>query len=350
MENSIFVRYRALCAAAALGAAVAMTPFGHASAQPGVPKVMNLATHGVGSVLNATGIGLGKVIGTHLDTQVKVMPTAGPAQWLPQIATGEVHLGVLNNYDALHGRRADAGYEKALGGKGAPIVLLTSGTRNWLGPIASTESGIKGCADLKGKRVVTRYTGSAGITAQGSAMMANCGLRAGDYKEVAVAGGPDKGIQAVIDGTADVAASAAVGMGIIAELDARKGARFVALDPSPEAWARFREHFPAAPKKLDPDKARVGVRDTLYVAEYPFYLVAAESLSEEAAYRIVKVLWEKNQELFPLHARLRHWVKENYVDADATIPYHPGAIRFYKEVGAWTPQMDQVQARLLGKR
>jgi len=346
MHIKLTARHRSLAARAAIVAALAAAPLGFASAQD-VPKVMNLATHGVGSVLNAAGIGLAKVIGTHIDTQVKVMPSAGPTQWLPQIATGEVHMGVLNNYDALHGRRADAGYEKALGGKGAPIMLLTSGTRNWLGPLASAESGIKSCADLKGKRIVSRYTGSVGVTAQGAAMMANCGVSAGEFKEVAVAGGPDKGIQALMDGTADVASSAAVGMGIIAELDAKKGARFVALDPSPEAWARFRQHFPASPKKLEPDKARVGVHEPIYIAEYPFYLVAAQSLSEEAAYRIVKVLWEKNAELFPLHARLRDWVKERFVDEDATIPYHPGAVRFYKEAGAWSPRMDQVQAKLL---
>ncbi len=258
-------------------------------------------------------------------------------------------MGVLNNYDAQHGRAADGGYEKALRGKGAPILLLTSGTRNWLGPVVSEESGIKKCADLKGKRIVVRYTGSAGVSAQGAAVAANCGLEAGDFRSVPVAGGPAKGIQGITDGTVDVSGSGAVGMGIIAELDARRGARFVSLDPSPQAWARFRRHFPATAKKVEPGPGRVGIRETVYLAEYPFYLVGAEKLSNEAADDIVKVLWEKNAELFPLHARLKAWVKEGYVDEDATIPYHPGAVRFYKEAGAWSSKMDQVQAKLLKK-
>lgn len=333
-------------AALAASFAIASIP---ASAQD-VPKVMNLGTHGVGSLLNAIGIGLGKVIGANLDVQVKVMPGAGPSQWLPQIATGEVHMGVLNNYDAQHGRHATGGYERALQNKGAPILLLTSGTRNWLGPVVSEQGGIKRCADLKGRRIVVRYTGSAGVTAQGDAVAANCGLDARDFRSVPVAGGPDKGIQAILDGSADVSASGAVGMGIIAELDAKRGARFVSLDPSPEAWARFRKHFPATARKVEPGPGRVGIREPIYLAEYPFYLVGAEKLSDEAAYRIVKVLWEKNAELFPLHARLKAWVKEGYVDEGATIPYHPGAIRFYKEVGAWSPKMDEVQAGLLKKK
>jgi uncharacterized protein len=341
-------RVRSYGAAAAIGIALAGAPFMQAWAQD-VPKVMNLGTHGVGSLLNAIGIGLGKVLSSNLDVQVRVMPGGGPSEWLPQIATGEVHMGVLNNYDAQHGRSATGGYERALQNKGAPIMLLTSGTRNWLGPVVTGESGIKSCADFKGKRAVVRYTGSAGVTAQGAAVMANCGLSAADFRSVPVAGGPDKGIQALLDGTVDISASGAVGMGIIAELDAKRGARFVSLDPSPQAWARFREHFPATPRKVEPAPGRVGIPEPVVLAEYPFYLVGAASLSEEAGYRVVKVLWEKNAELFPMHARLRAWVKEGYVDEDATIPYHPGAVKFYKEVGAWSPKMDAVQAKLLGR-
>lgn len=315
-----------------------------------VPKVMNLATHGLGSLINALGIGMGKVIAAHMNTQVKVMPTAGPTEWLPQIATGEVHMGILNNFDAQHGRKATSMYKKALGGKGAPIFLLTSGTSNWLGFLTTGESRITSCADLKGKRMVDTNTGSAGVTAQGHGIVANCGFKPGrgDYRSVVVAGGPDKSVQMLIDGSAD-ACTAGVGMGIVQELDAKRGARFISLDPSPEAWARLQEWFPATPLRIEPGKGRAGVKEPTYVAEYPFYLVAGEKVSEGAAYQIVKVLWEKNEELFAMHARLKDWRREGFVDKAATIPYHPGAIRFFKEVGAWSSKMDEIQAKLLAR-
>ena len=38
---------------------------------------------------------------------------------------------------------------------------------------------------------------------------------------------------------------------------------------------------------------------------------------------------------------------DRMVDPEVTIPYHPGAIRYFKERGAWKQAMDQAQQRLL---
>lgn len=44
---------------------------------------------------------------------------------------------------------------------------------------------------------------------------------------------------------------------------------------------------------------------------------------------------------------LRAWRRERMVSQKATIPYHPGAIRFFKESGAWSKEMEDLQAKLL---
>jgi hypothetical protein len=99
-------------------------------AQPKValPKVINLATHPVGSLLNSFGNGMATVLSSHLPTVVKVMPTTGPTEWLPMIASGEVDAGILNNWDAVNGRYGREEYKAATAGKGSPILLLCSGT------------------------------------------------------------------------------------------------------------------------------------------------------------------------------------------------------------------------------
>src|SRR4030043_332928 len=68
------------------------------TSKPSLPKLLNLSTHPVGSLVNSMGTGLATVLSKPLTTVVKVMPTTGPTEWLPMIATGEVDMGVLNNW------------------------------------------------------------------------------------------------------------------------------------------------------------------------------------------------------------------------------------------------------------
>jgi len=83
---------------------------------------------------------------------------------------------------------------------------------------------------------------------------------------------------------------------------------------------------------------------------YDFYFIASENLSEEAVYAITKALWENHKEFPAVHKLFKKCVPGNFVSEKATIPYHPGAIKFYKEKGAWTADMDKLQKELLAKK
>ena len=107
------------------------------------------------------------------------------------------------------------------------------------------------------------------------------------------------------------------------------------------------EIYPGSyPSVLKAGSATGVVKDTIFLTN-DIYMVAAKTLSDEAAYETVKVLWEKNQELGPVHPALREWTRDRMVSDKAFIPYHPGAIRFFKEKGLWNQEMDLLQAKLL---
>jgi TRAP-type uncharacterized transport system substrate-binding protein len=48
-----------------------------------------------------------------------------------------------------------------------------------------------------------------------------------------------------------------------------------------------------------------------------------------------------------MHPVFKEFSRDRFVDADTTLPYHPAAVRFYRERGVWTPQMEQAQQKLL---
>ena len=124
----------------------------------------------------------------------------------------------------------------------------------------------------------------------------------------------------------------------------------LSFDPSPEAVKRLQDIYPAELKQLQPGPGMVGIKEPTYVMSYDFYFVSRANLEDEVAYNIVKNLWENYSELAEVHPRLKDWTKEKFVNASATIPYHPGAIKFYKEVGAWTEDMENAQQKLLNSK
>ena len=49
----------------------------------------------------------------------------------------------------------------------------------------------------------------------------------------------------------------------------------------------------------------------------------------------------------PLHPALRDWTRQRAVFPEVTIPYHPAAAQFYRELEFWKGGMDQAQQKLL---
>jgi TRAP transporter TAXI family solute receptor len=62
-------------------------------------------------------------------------------------------------------------------------------------------------------------------------------------------------------------------------------------------------------------------------------LVAHENLSEQAAYNVVKTIFEKRDELIAVHKEAENFKLENQRAAATPVPFHPGALKYFKEKG-----------------
>ena len=63
-------------------------------------------------------------------------------------------------------------------------------------------------------------------------------------------------------------------------------------------------------------------------------LVAHEAMSEDLAYRITQALFEHHDQLAAVHAEAAKLSLESAV-LGSTVPFHAGAIRYYREQNAW---------------
>lgn len=78
-------------------------------------------------------------------------------------------------------------------------------------------------------------------------------------------------------------------------------------------------------------------------------LVVRNDMNEEMAYKIIKAIVGQPKEFSKYHAAARMWTVPNSLKHPA-IPFHTGAIRYFKEVNAWTPDMEALQKKLLARK
>ena len=62
-------------------------------------------------------------------------------------------------------------------------------------------------------------------------------------------------------------------------------------------------------------------------------LVANASLSDKAAYDIVKTIFDRKPELVTVHKEAENFDLKYQSNDAAVIPFHPGAIRYFAEKG-----------------
>jgi len=325
-----------------------------ALAQP-LPKRISYATHKVGSTHHGVATALSKVVSEHSKMMVVVSPGTGPAAWVPVMnMTGRPEFGSAHILDAWWAWTGKV-TPKPLPGNplgtrpfykfGNPnLRILMAGPRMSTGFMVRADSPFKTVKDLVGKRVGLGYLALPAAYATLMADVYNAGLSVDDFKEVKVSH-PVDGVRALMEGRID-ATNAAIGMAVGAEADAKIGIRFLPASMDAAAVKRAQVVFPGGTYVVKP-AGPPGMDKPKPMWTYPVLTVTSVHLLDEIAYEMLRVLAENYKEAQPLHPAIKEWEPKLMVMKNITVPYHDAAIKFYKEKGLWSAEMDTVQARLL---
>lgn len=260
------------------------------------------------------------------------------------IATAQASNGSLANVNAVAGGGMEAGFSQsdvatwAYTGTGAfegkpkvtDLRLIATLYPEDIHLVVKKGSGIKSVADLKGKRVALDEPGS-GTLVDARMVLAAYGLKESDIKPDYIK--PNQAGDKLKDGSLD--AFFFVGgapAGAIAELaSSGAGIELVPLG-GPQAQALLKSSPWFSAHHIDAGTYKdVPAVDTLAVSAQ---LVTSAKVSADTVYEITKALYsDKAQKALQAgHAKGKFITKENAVKG-AGIPFHPGAAKFYKEVG-----------------
>ncbi|WP_243093703.1 TAXI family TRAP transporter solute-binding subunit [Thermus thalpophilus] len=210
---------------------------------------------------------------------------------------------------------------------------------NYLHLVTREGSGIRVVQDLKGKRVSTGAPGS-GTEVEALLVLQAAGLSPKDFAKQERLGAQESA-NALSEGSIDAFFwSGGLPTGAITELSAalaRKGQRIylVPLDPKSTVVQTFTRHFPGLAGPGVIPKSVYGTRaDTPTLTFWNLFL-CPESLPAEAAYALTKATFENLPALRQAVAAAKDTSPENAVRfVGGTIPYHEGALRYFREIGA----------------
>jgi uncharacterized protein len=326
--------------------AASLAPATAAMAQQ-LPKSVTIGSNPAGSLFYSLASGLAKVITESTPIQAQVQPYAGTSTFVPLFESGELDFGLVNAVDM---GMVYQGQKLKIGGRNpyphvpdSRLIMRGSPLRSSL--IVKKDSPIKTIQDVKGKRVTGEYPAQLAVWYNVYGALSNGGLSWNDVKVVPVPA-VNEGVDALIQGRADVTTHA-IGSAKVKEADASIGIRYIPLDCSPQGEARIKKAVPGYYLSTLKAGSSTGIVEDTCTYTYDIYFVGHKALSDALVQTVLKAIWDNIAKLPPLHPGFREWTKERAVDPEVTLPYHPGAVQFYKEKGVWSAKMDEAQKKLL---
>lgn len=296
-----------------------------------LPRIAAIGTNPAGTGAHAIGASLAAVASKATPISVRVQPYNGPNAWMPLLQNGEIEFGIMNILDSQMAMTGTGNYEKAF----SSVRVVSGGVFPFTaGTLVRDKSDIKQFSDLKGKRVAWDYGGHAINQTLLETMLEASGIKPTDFTQIRVSNLNDA-IRAVADGKIDASISA-VGIAVVEEANATEPIRFLSLPNTDAAKASVARHGISIVKQTP----ATGVKGDTYVLGYPLQLVGSTKVSDKAVHTLVKAWWDNLGDLQTKHPLLKQWTKETQAITNFTVPYHPGAIHFYKEMGVWTAKHD----------
>jgi TRAP transporter TAXI family solute receptor len=131
----------------------------------------------------------------------------------------------------------------------------------------------------------------------------------------------------------------ALGSGKVAEVNSKVPVRVLAVDHSKEAMARLKKHIPVAYAiEVKPRKGRAGLDEPTWVYAYDYLVLANDKVPDDVVYKLAKLLHDHPKELAANFGALSDFDPNRMAKDMGPVQFHPGAIKFYKEIGQWPPK------------
>ncbi len=315
-----------------IAALLAMTacspPASDESGETAERRFLSIGTAPTGGAFFVVGSALAEVADQYGEAgwSVTSEATAGSQENIRRLIQGDLDFALSNAAISYFAVRGEASWDRPYAIRA--VMTLAPNVALFITP---QSSGVERIADLRGRRVTTGPAG-AGFEMFVGPLLEVHGLSFEDF--TALNATQSGAVDLLSDGSADAAfLGGAVPTASITQAATSMEIRMVPYDE--EAKAQAIADYPFfAPATIPAGTYRGQDEDYLGLNVGSMHLITSEAADEDTVYALTKTIYENRASVVERHPAGRA-IQPQVVVRDTGTPFHPGAIRFYREIGIW---------------
>jgi TRAP transporter TAXI family solute receptor len=288
---------------------------------------VNVLTGGTSGVYYPLGVALANVIGKampSLKTSVQATKASVENLNLLQAGRGEIAFTLGDSLSDAWKGNEDAGFKTPL----KKLRGIAAIYPNYIQIVARADSGIKTLADLKGKNISVGAPKS-GTELNARTIFAAAGITYKDFGKVEYLPFGES-VELMTNRQLDATLQSA-GLGVSALRDLATSVDIVVVTIPADVIKKTND--PAYLPATIPANTYRGQTTDVQAAAVQNFLVTHEGVSNDTVYGMTKALWTNLDQLTAAHSAAKAIDIKNAL-AGMPIPLHPGAEKYYRDVGA----------------
>ena len=318
------------------------------AAEVKLPEVMAWTAYDTGTTGYNQSVAIGKALKDKYNVTLRVVPGKNDISRLTPLKAGKIQYSAngIATFFASEGvfQFADPDW-----GPMPVRLLMTASGESGLSVGVAADKGIATYADLKGKRVAYTRGGDA-LNVGIEAMLACGGLTWDDVERVEFPGfGP--AWEGLVNDQAD-AMFASTLSGPTKKLEASP--RGIFWPPTPhgdkECWANIKRVAPYFVPHMATKGTAISAEKPYEGPSYPYpILTTLQDQDKDEVYSLTRAIVEEFDNFSNAEPAARGWALKSQI-FDWVVPYHEGAVAYFKEAGVWTDEHQANNDKLLKRQ
>ena len=331
-----------------LGAIIALSATAVQAADVKLPAQMTWTAYGTSSTGYQQSVAIGNMLKKNFNSQVNVKTGKNDIARMLPIKSRKADFCAcgIALYFAQEGVFEFAG--KTWGPQEIRMVFASIGGAG-IGLAVAKDTGVTHYKDMKGKRVAWVRSAPA-LNQNATSALSFGGLTWDDVKKVEF-GGFKAALDGIINGQVDAAASSSVSPHISRIEASPRGVAYLDMDHNDDAgWKRLQGTAPWMQKHMATQGPGFS-KDTPWEGSGYFYPVLLTNSDHDSGtvYNLVKAIDTSYDDFSKSAPGVDGWARDRQ-GFQWVIPWHDGAIQYWKEVGVWTAEMDAHQATVVKRQ